>query len=106
MVRIGAIVLHVSGTRRAAAFRSQGLDYRPAANPDFLVPPDAGAPHLHFDENDRTRLDLWAADEQEQLAEVERLPALGATRVEWDYPGDADFVVLAGTLFCVINTSA
>ena len=36
-----------------------------------------------------------------------RLEALGATRVEWDYPQDADFIVLAdpdGNLFCVINT--
>lgn len=31
--------------------------------------------------------------------------ALGATRVEWDYPEDADHVVLAdpdGNLFCVV----
>ena len=37
--------------------------------------------------------------------EVERLVALGAERVEWTYPEDADFVVLAdteGNLFCVI----
>ena len=102
-------MLNVSDTRRAAAFWSQALDYHPAANPDFLVPHEAGAPRLHLDETDRTHLDLWAADEQEQLAEVERLLALGATRVEWDYPEGADFVVLAdpdGTLFCVINTSA
>ena len=38
--------------------------------------------------------------------EVDRLIALGATRVDWDYPEDADFVVLAdteGNLFCVIK---
>jgi hypothetical protein len=37
---------------------------------------------------------------------VDRLVALGATRVEWTYPEDADFVVLAdteGNLFCVIR---
>ena len=37
--------------------------------------------------------------------EVERLISLGATRVDWDYPEGADFVVLAdteGNLFCVI----
>jgi len=37
------------------------------------------------------------------------LVSLGATRVEWDYPDNADFVVLAdptGTLFCVINIDA
>lgn len=35
--------------------------------------------------------------------------ALGAVRVDWEYPDDADFVVLAdpdGNLFCVINTNA
>jgi predicted enzyme related to lactoylglutathione lyase len=37
---------------------------------------------------------------------VERLLILGATRVPWDYPEGADFVVLAdteGNLFCVID---
>jgi catechol 2,3-dioxygenase-like lactoylglutathione lyase family enzyme len=109
MVRIGAIVLKVSDARRAATFWGEALGYQSAANPDFLVPNEAGAPRLHLDEDDRTHLDLWAADEHEQLAEVERLLALGATRVEWDYPEGADFVVLAdpdGNLFCVINTSA
>ncbi len=109
VVRIGAIVLKVSNTRRAAAFWSQALGYQPAANPDFLVPDEAGAPRLHLDTDDRTHLDLWAADEEEQLAEVERLLALGAARVDWDYPEGADFVVLAdpdGNLFCVINSSA
>lgn len=43
----------------------------------------------------------------EQRREVERLQALGAALVEWDYSKDADFVVLAdpdGNRFCVINT--
>ncbi len=109
MVRIGTIVLKVSDTRRAAAFWSQALGYQPAANPDFLVPEETDAPRLHLDEEDRTHLDLWAADEEEQLAEVERLLTLGAARVDWDYPEGADFVVLAdpdGNLFCVINSSA
>ncbi len=51
-------------------------------------------------------LDLWAADEAEQSAEIERLVSLGARRVDWVYPDDADFVVLSdteGNLFCVIN---
>ncbi len=106
MVRIGAIVLKVSDTARAAEFWSQALGYQRGANPDFLLPSETGGTRLHLDETDRTHLDLWAADEEEQLAEVERLQALGATRVEWDYPEDADFVVLAdpdGNLFCVIK---
>jgi predicted amidohydrolase len=55
---------------------------------------------------DRTHLDLWVSAGSEQHAEVERLVSLGATRVDWDYPEDADFVVLAdpeGNLFCVIE---
>jgi catechol 2,3-dioxygenase-like lactoylglutathione lyase family enzyme len=106
MVHIGAIVLNVSDTGRAGAFWSQALGYQRGGNPDFLLPSEGGGPRLHLDETDRTHLDLWAANQNEQLAEVERLQALGATRVEWDYPEDADFVVLAdpdGNLFCVIN---
>jgi Glyoxalase-like domain len=60
-----------------------------------------------LDEDDRTHLDLWAANEKEQRSEVERLVSLGARLVEdWDYPDEADFVVLAdteGNLFCVVN---
>jgi hypothetical protein len=59
-----------------------------------------------LDEEDRMHLDLWAADKAEQDAEVERLISLGASRVDWEYPDDADFVVLAdteGNLFCVID---
>jgi hypothetical protein len=43
--------------------------------------------------------------DSDQQTEVERLISLGATRVDWDYPPDADFVVLAdteGNVFCVI----
>lgn len=109
MVRIGAIVLQVSDTTRASEFWSNALGYQRGTNPDFLVPTEAGGTRLHLDTTDRTHLDLWAADEAEQLDEVKRLEGLGATRVEWDYPEDADFVVLTdpdGNLFCVINTSA
>ena len=51
-------------------------------------------------------LDLWAANEEEQQTEVERLVSLGARRVDWVYPEGADFVVLAdteGNLFCVVD---
>jgi Glyoxalase-like domain len=47
--------------------------------------------------------DLWV-ESDEQRAEVERLISLGAQPVEWDYPENADFVVLAdpsGNLFCI-----
>lgn len=109
MVRIGAIVLKVSDTGRAGEFWTQALGYRRGDNPDFLLPGDGGGPRLHLDETDRSHLDLWAANEAEQRAEVERLQALGASRVEWDYPDGADFVVLAdpdANLFCVVNTDS
>jgi catechol 2,3-dioxygenase-like lactoylglutathione lyase family enzyme len=109
MLRIGAIVLQVSDTGRAGEFWGQALGYERGDNPDFLVPGGTGGTRLHLDRTDRTHLDLWADGEAEQLAEVERLQRLGATRVDWDYPDGADFVVLAdpdGTLFCVIDTEA
>ncbi len=75
-------------------------------NPAFLAPESGEGPRLHLDETDRTHLDLWWNREGADLqAEVERLVSVGATRVDWDYPPDADFVVLAdteGNLFCVI----
>lgn len=109
MLRIGAIVLNVADVGRAGAFWSEVLGYQRGANPDFLIPAQGAGPRLHLDESDRTHLDLWTTSEAEQHAEVERLLALGAVRVEWDYPEGADFVVLAdpdGNLFCVIDTSA
>jgi catechol 2,3-dioxygenase-like lactoylglutathione lyase family enzyme len=110
MLRIGAIVLNVSDNRRAADFWSQALGFRPDANPDFLVPSESTQPtRLHLDQTDRTHLDLWTDSEAEQLAEVERLISLGATKVDWEYPDGADFIVLAdpdANLFCVINTAA
>lgn len=108
MVRIGAIVLNVADTGRAGEFWSEALSYRRASNPDFLMPQQGEGPRLHLDDSDRTHLDLWTDSEAEQLAEVARLESLGATRVEWDYPDDADFIVLAdpdGTVFCVIDSS-
>jgi len=33
------------------------------------------------------------------------LVSLGATRVEWTYPDDADFIVLAGTAGNIFSTS-
>jgi catechol 2,3-dioxygenase-like lactoylglutathione lyase family enzyme len=108
MVRFGSIVMNVTDIRRAAEFWQGALGYVPApSNPDFLIPPDGNGPRLHLDEDDRTHLDLWADTKEEQLAEVERLIALGAKRVDWVYPDGADFIVLAdteGNLFCVINT--
>lgn len=109
MLRIGAVVLNVSDLASSGAFWSSALGYtRQPHNPAFLVPERGDCPRVHLDQDDRTHLDLWVDSEAEQLSEVDRLISLGATRVNWQYPDDADFVVLtdpSGTLFCVIDLS-
>jgi hypothetical protein len=105
---LGAIVLHVPNIESSAPFWSQALGYdaRPD-NPAFLGPKDSPGTRLHLDETDRTHLDLWVDHRTSDLeTEVARLVGLGATRAEWTYPPNADFVVLAApdrTLFCVIE---
>jgi catechol 2,3-dioxygenase-like lactoylglutathione lyase family enzyme len=106
-VSFGSLVLNVADLDRAARFWSGALGY--AAQPDepaFLGPASGSGPRLHLDERDRTHIDLWLDRTGSDLeTEVARLVALGATRVEWTYPPDADFVVLAdteGNLFCVV----
>ena len=121
MLSVGSVVINVADVRRAVAFWSAALDYEPLReiNDDFVIlvpaagrsgqrisinasdeaPPDV--PHVH--------LDLYAGDAADQAAEVERLVALGATRVDWPlYPDEPhDYVVLAdpdGNRFCVIDT--
>ncbi len=107
MVSIGTVVINVTDVRRAAEFWSKALGYVPRGEGSLtLVPKDGSGPGLALDETDRMHLDLSAANAEEQRAEVERLLSLGAERVEWQYPDDADFVVLAdteGNLFCVVN---
>ncbi|MEU1622558.1 VOC family protein [Streptomyces sp. NPDC005722] len=124
MLTLGTIVLGVTDVRRAAAFWGAALGYVPrdgqvrAADDWAVLVPAAGAsgPGIALgvsatpvQEHPRVHLDLYADDAAEQAAEVERLVALGAVRVDWDrYPPDPDFVVLAdteGNRFCVIDTS-
>ena len=106
-VEAKAVVLNVGNARRAAEFWTGALGYRAQEDgPDFLVPPPGDGVRVHLDETDRMHLDLWVDRSSSDLeTEVDRLLAWGATRVEWTYPEDADFVVLAdteGNLFCVI----
>lgn len=109
MAEIGSVVLNVTDVGRASTFWRSALGYVPREgdNPGTLVSRSGERPALLLDETDRTHLDLHVASEQEKEAEVERLLSLGARRVEWVYPDDANFVVLAdteGNLFCVVNT--
>ena len=122
MLRLGTVVVGVADVHRAMAFWTAALglvprdEVRPEDDFIVLVAPGREGYGLALDtsetpvqEHPRIHLDLYAGDAADQAAEVERLLALGATRVDWDlYPEDPDFVVLAdpdGNRFCVIDTS-
>lgn len=112
---IGSIVLRSSDTARAAEFWSGAFDYAAKpGRPEFLAPSSWSPPsstsehhgpaHLHLDETDGIHIDLWVNDGDTVESEVERLVALGARRVDWEYADDSTHVVLAdpdGNLFCV-----
>ncbi|HLX36098.1 MAG TPA: VOC family protein [Candidatus Limnocylindrales bacterium] len=116
-VRVGSIVIRVDDLERQKAFWTAALDYvaRESDADDFalLHPRDGGGPNVSLDRvrsevhiPPRIHLDLYTDD---QAGEVERLVALGATRVPWDKrPADADYVILAdpeGNRFCVVDTT-
>jgi predicted enzyme related to lactoylglutathione lyase len=118
MLTIGSTVLGVDNVNRAMAFWRAALGYVPRDEPEetwvVLAPPNGGAgPRLSLmlsetpsQHRPRVHLDLYADN---QAAEIERLIGLGATPADWDYPDDADFVVLAdpaGNRFCVIDKSS
>ena len=121
MVSIGMVVLGVGDMGRAVGFWSQALGYElreggAGADWSSLTPAGGLGTGLGLqlstttaEKHPRVHLDLYAADEAEQAAEIERLVSLGAERVGWDlYPEDPDFVVLAdpdGNRFCIVNTS-
>src|SRR5215831_11057933 len=103
-VRVGSIVLRVDDLRRQAAFWAAALDYVPREeqSDDFMLlrPRDGIGPNLSLDLHraadrvpPRIHLDLYTDD---QAGEVQRLIALGATKVRWEQrPPDADYVILA-----------
>jgi len=116
-VRVGSIVIRVDDLERQTAFWTAALDYvaRESEAHDFalLHPRDGAGPNVSLDKvrsevhiPPRIHLDLYTDD---QAGEVERLVALGATKVHWDKrPADADYVILAdpeGNRFCVVDTT-
>ena len=114
-MEIGAIVWGVRDLDRAIRFWSRALDYRlrPPPDEDFaiLIPKSETGVQLSLakvtsEKPKRHHLDLFTHD---QSGEVERLLALGATRVPWKYEPHADYVVLAdpdGNRFCVVQIRA
>lgn len=119
MLRIGSIVWGVRDVPRAIRFWCAALGYRPLREPSdaepsddwaILVPREGPGPQFAITRvsseaasHQRHHLDLYATD---RAAEVARLLGLGAQRVAWRYPADADYVVLAdpdGNTFCVVE---
>lgn len=121
MIRLGTIVLGAADVQRAARFWADVLSYEivelPDSDDDFTVirPPDKIGTRLAvhrtitpLQEQPRVHLDLVVDSAEEQSDETERLVGLGAVLVQWDYPTDADFVVLAdteGNRFCIVDAS-
>ncbi len=113
MIRIGSIVWGVRDIPRAVEFWSAVLGYGPLYEPDvdwaLLGPAGGGGPRLALklvgteaNPSPRHHLDLYADD---QGAEADRLRALGASDVDWEYEDGADYLVLAdpdGNRFCVV----
>jgi catechol 2,3-dioxygenase-like lactoylglutathione lyase family enzyme len=114
MLRIGSIVWGVRDVPAAIRFWCAALNYQPLREPSedwaILVPRDGPGPQMAITAvssdaktHQRHHLDLYATDQQ---AEIDRLLALGAQRVEWRYPEGADYIVLAdpdGNRFCVVR---
>ena len=113
MVKIGAIVWGVRDLHRAIAFWSEALNYKLRREPDvdfaILVPKEGDGMQLSLnaavtsEKPKRHHIDLLTPD---QPKEVERLLQLGASRVDWKYEHEADYVVLAdpdGNTFCVVQ---
>lgn len=113
-------MINVADVHRAAAFWCAALGYEPLREVQddwvILVPTNGVGQRISINLSDQAapevphvHLDLYAGDAADQAAEVERLIALGAERVDWPlYPeDDHDYVVLAdpdGNRFCVIDT--
>jgi len=112
MIRIGSIVWGVRNIERAVNFWSQALHYvlkAPASEDWAILIPESGDGiqlSLNLVTSEKARrhhIDIFTDD---QAGEVERLLSLGATRAEWRYPPDADYVVLHdpdGNPFCVVQ---
>lgn len=121
MIRLGTVVLGAQDVDRAVAFWAAAMGWEaiafPASANQFTILRDPGGEGTrlavqHSDtppqEQPRVHLDFIVDDPVEQATEIERLVNLGAKRVRWDYPADADFVVLAdteGNRFCIIDAS-
>jgi catechol 2,3-dioxygenase-like lactoylglutathione lyase family enzyme len=111
---VGSTVINVADLDRAIAFWTAALGYVVrSSDSTFAVLTD---PRRRWSNvslqlsktpkqgRNRLHLDLYTTD---QPGEVARLESLGAQQPPWEYPPDADFVVMTdpdGNEFCVIQT--
>jgi len=111
---IGSTVVNVTDVKKGIAFWTQALGYRVRSGDEtfvVLTDPNRRWSNLSLQLTDKpkrglNRLHLDLSTNQQQ-AEVARLEQLGATRIPWEYPPNADFIVMAdpdGNEFCVIQT--
>ena len=115
-VTIGSIVVRCHAYEPMSAFWQQALRYEightdPNGGFVILKDPRGKGPNLSLDRSPTRRtgkrswihLDLYTTRQRD---EVERLVQLGARRYAWNYPPDADYIVLEdpdGNLFCVVH---
>lgn len=113
-LHIGSIVVNVNDLERSVAFWTAALGLEAERVDDdwaTLRDPDRPGIKLALQLTDqpktginRLHLDLYSNGRQQE--EVARLEKLGATRPDWNYPSNPDFVVMAdpdGNEFCVIE---
>ena len=112
MIRIGSVVWGVKNLDREIRFWCEALHYTVKwKDADFaILKPEDGEEGLQLSlslvsspKARRHHMDLFADDRDR---EAERLCSLGAVRKPWNYPPDADFIVLEdpdGNPFCVVQ---
>ena len=112
-LRLSEIALDVNDMQSMASFWGGVLGMEPTFDSDgdgaFPITPDVRLILLRVPEpkaaKNRVHLDLTPGPDG-QDAEVQRVLALGARRIDVGQPADADFVVLAdpeGNEFCILR---
>ena len=112
MLSVGAIVWGVQDVFRAVEFWSAALDYQlkyPATDGwAILIPKNGNGIQISLNKVSspkakRHHIDLFTEDQE---AAVSKLLAMGATKKDWNYEPNADYVVLQdpdGNPFCVVQ---
>ena len=111
-IELGALGGGAQDVARAVQFWSAALHYKlkgtPSADWAILIPVEGDGVQISLSKVSspkarRHHIDLFTDDQE---AEVKRLIGLGATRKEWMYLPEADYVVLQdpdGNPFCVVQ---